>query len=114
MGTLQRQGGAVAGVGAFHYIVCALKTQTIQLNETTSQRLDRDSRAAALRDALRAIGPASAGELAERTGISSKRIGGILSHDVAAGRVVAWRDKRTRDHAPLTYALAPRRGEVRA
>jgi hypothetical protein len=108
MGTLQRQGGAVGGARAFQTIRDQLNAHLVPLTEqTTSQRADRDSRAADLRDALR-LGPATAAELAARSGIDSKRIGGILSNDVAAGRILTQRDARTPNRT-LVYTLASQR-----
>lgn len=102
----QRQGGAV---GAFDNLVRLLSISAVQLDEeTATQRQNRDSRAADLRDALR-VGPGSAAELAARSGIDAKRIGGILWHDVAAGRVLAKPDPRAPNRT-LVYALAPRTG----
>lgn len=101
-------GRAMPGAGAFHALAALLCAHAVPFNEETmSQRLARDSRAADLRDALRALGRASASELADVSGIASKRIGGILSHDVMAGRVLAQRDPRAPNRT-LVYELAPR------
>jgi hypothetical protein len=108
----QRQGGAMPGAGAFAVLSDLLRSHAVAFNaETTSQRKDRDSRAAALRSALQ-LGPANAAELAHRSGIAPKRIGGILSNDLATGRVLTQRDPRAGNRTVI-YALAPRREGAR-
>jgi hypothetical protein len=102
-------GATAPGAAAFAQLASKLCAQVVQLDSPEMLHAQRDARARQLRDSLRKTGPATAAELGVRTGIPSNRIGGILSHEIDAGRVIVWRDERATRHAhhpSLVYAYA--------
>jgi hypothetical protein len=107
--------GAVPGARVFSHLVSQLRALVVAFEPPVPEHALREERLDELREALRRYGPATAAELAARTGIPSQRIGGLLAPDVAAERVRSERDERTARHSHhpcLRYTLLARRRQA--
>jgi hypothetical protein len=104
MGTLN----SAPGRRAFETLGFLLREHVVTLNDRpVGQATKNEGIGADLRERLRHDGPSSAAALGAATGLDSKRIGPLLSHDIHRGRVIVYRDARGPKPRLLVYALAP-------
>lgn len=114
MTSTQSTSHAVPGARVFSHLVGTLRDNLVVIVPPPATPQGRESLAQQLRDSLHRDGPATAAELALRTGISPRRVSGLLANDLALGRVLSERDESTgrhSHHACLRYTLAACRGQ---